>query len=45
MSVVARKDGEKWMVTYIDLHSFAAAAVAPSSTADVAGNAMTFNGQ
>ena len=49
MSVVGHKDGEHLTGTYLDLHSFAAAAaaaaVAPSSTPEVAGNAMAFNGQ
>ena len=48
MSVVGRKDGEKWTGTYLDLHSFAAAAaaaVAPPSTAEVDGNAKAFKGR
>ena len=48
MSVFGRKDGEKWMGTYLDLHSFAAAAaaaIAPPSTAEVDGDAMAFNGR
>ena len=48
MSVVGRKDGEKWTGTYLDLHSFAAAAasaVALPSTAEVDGHVMAFNGR
>ena len=48
MSIVTRKNREKWTGTYLDLHLFAAAtdaAVAPPSTTEVDGDAMTFNGQ
>ena len=48
MSVVTRKDGEKRTITYLDLHSFAAAAaaaIAPLSTAEVDDNAMAFHGR
>ena len=48
MSVVGRKDGEKRAGTYLDLHSFAAAAaaaVAPPSTSEVDGETTTFNGR